>query len=257
MGGMAARRTQTTNAPAEQEQTAGYAQGVDYVPSYLEFARSLDFISKLKKTMRRLGGTLKTPDFEARIIPGGLVMGPAPLGVGADAPDHVKEALREHLGLETVMRPGGRTWVFELSGLYSTERASTTEMREVAVDFFPQLRRYFPQFFDDQGNRQNYTGGQQGGTVGDEAHDLNALASRLGLTYEEAAAKLTARKPGRKVSKNDPVSVARRVVRRYEQEKLENSALKPSREVLDAFSIINKANYPGVKAKRAAKKLAM
>jgi len=31
---------------------------------------------------------------------------------------------------------------------------------------------------------------QQGGTVGDEAHDLNALAATIGLTFEEAVAKL-------------------------------------------------------------------
>jgi hypothetical protein len=34
-------------------------------------------------------------------------------------------------------------------------------------------------------------GRQQGGTVGDEAHDLNAVAARLGLSFEEAKARLT------------------------------------------------------------------
>jgi hypothetical protein len=123
-------------------------------------------------------------------------------------------------------------------------RASAAQRQEVIRDLLESIDKADAEIRAElrKSKLPGYPGGQQGGTVGDAEHDLNAVAARLGLTFEEAKAKLTARKPGRKVSKNDPVSVARRVVRRYEQEKVENPALKPSREVLDAFSIINKAN---------------
>jgi hypothetical protein len=88
----------------------------------------------------------------------------------------------------------------------------------------------------------------------DKKHDLNELAKRLGLTFEEASAKLTA--PGRNVS-SDPLSRARRIVRGYQRTRAKDPDFKPSSEVLAAFKIINESNYPAVKARRAAKKLAM
>lgn len=81
------------------------------------------------------------------------------------------------------------------------------------------------------------------GIMPDAKHDLNKLADSLGLTFEEAAARLTAATPGRKVSKNDPLSRARRIVRSYQRQRAKNPDYQPSREVLDAFSIINKDNY--------------
>jgi hypothetical protein len=96
-----------------------------------------------------------------------------------------------------------------------------------------------------------YTGGQHGGTVGDAAHDLNTLAANLGLSFEEAAERLTA--PRRAVS-NDPLSRARRVVRRYERRKKENPDFEDhSSQLLAAFRVINKVKAPKKAAARKAK----
>jgi hypothetical protein len=51
--------------------------------------------------------------------------------------------------------------------------------------------------------------------VGDAAHDLNALAASLGLTFEKAAAVLTEAAK----AENDPLRRARRIVRSYERQK--------------------------------------
>ena len=89
---------------------------------------------------------------------------------------------------------------------------------------------------------ENKTPVYTGRTMGDAEHDLNALAAKLGYTsFEEAAVVLTAgKKPARALS-SDPLSVARRIVRRYERRK--DKGGKPSREVLDAFGVINRATY--------------
>jgi tetratricopeptide (TPR) repeat protein len=91
------------------------------------------------------------------------------------------------------------------------------------------------------------------GVMSDAEHDLNALAANLGLSFEEAAAKLTAGKKPRALS-SDPLSVARRVVRRYQRRRAKDPNFPASAEVLAAFRVISKGNYPGVKANRAAKK---
>jgi hypothetical protein len=104
----------------------------------------------------------------------------------------------------------------------------------------------------DENKTPGYTGEQQGGTVGDAKHDLNAVAAGLGLSYEEAAQKLTAAAR----SKKDPLSRARRIVRGFQRRRAKNPDYPVSQDVRDAFSIINKANYPQIKAKRAAEKKA-
>jgi hypothetical protein len=88
--------------------------------------------------------------------------------------------------------------------------------------------------------------------VGDAAHDLNALAASLGLTFENAAAVLTEAAK----AENDPLRRARRIVRSYERQKHKDPDCPPSQEVLAAFSIINKANYRK-KTETKAAKLAM
>jgi hypothetical protein len=91
-----------------------------------------------------------------------------------------------------------------------------------------------------------------------KTHDLNALAADLGYrSFEEAAAVLTAGKKPPRVLSSDPLSVARRTVRRYQRRHTKDPNFPPSPEVLAAFRVISKGNYPGVKANRAAKKLAM
>jgi hypothetical protein len=96
-----------------------------------------------------------------------------------------------------------------------------------------------------ESNKPDYTVG----TMGDTAHDLNALAANLGFTFEEAAAKLTAA-AGRKVSP-DPLSRARRVVRNFDYHLAKNPDLPVPREVVDARSFVNRSNYQNRKAKTA------
>lgn len=91
------------------------------------------------------------------------------------------------------------------------------------------------------------------GIMPDAKHDLNKLADSLGLTFEQAASALTEAAK----AANDPLRRARRIVRKYQRQHAKDPDFSPSREVLDAFKVINESNYPGVKAKRAAKKLAM
>jgi hypothetical protein len=107
----------------------------------------------------------------------------------------------------------------------------------------------------DENNTPDQTGGQHegqyGGTVGDEAHDLNAVAARLGLTFEEAKAKLL--KPARKVrvSKPDPLSRARRIVRNFDNDVAKKPDLPVPAEVTTARKFVNRANYQNRKAKTA------
>ena len=77
--------------------------------------------------------------------------------------------------------------------------------------------------------------GYTGGIMRDATHDLNALAANLGISFEEAAAKLTEAAK----SANDPLRRARRVVREYER----HPELPETPEVVAARSLVNRANY--------------
>jgi hypothetical protein len=85
---------------------------------------------------------------------------------------------------------------------------------------------------------------RHGGPVGDEDNDLNSVAASLGLSFEEAKAKLTA---GRK--EDTPLRAARRVLRRFENRQTANPDLPVPRKVEDARSFVNRANYQSKKAK--------
>jgi hypothetical protein len=85
------------------------------------------------------------------------------------------------------------------------------------------------------------------GTMSDAEHDLNALAAKLGLSFEEAAATLTEAAK----SRDDPLRRARRVVREFER----HPELPETPEVVAARSLVNRANYqsgPRRKAKTPA-----
>jgi hypothetical protein len=82
--------------------------------------------------------------------------------------------------------------------------------------------------------------------MGDEAHDLNALAADLGFTFEKAAAVLTEAAK----SEFDPLRRARRVVRKFERRK--NRALPAGPEVVEARKLVNQANYRPEKGKTPA-----
>jgi hypothetical protein len=92
-----------------------------------------------------------------------------------------------------------------------------------------------------ESKRSGYTGD----SMGDAAHDLNALAANLGLSFEEAAAKLTAAAR----ASSDPLSRARRVVRSFERHQHKNPDLPASPEVVEARRFVNRANYRGGKGK--------
>ena len=79
-----------------------------------------------------------------------------------------------------------------------------------------------------------------------EKQDLNKLAAKLGLSFEEAAARLMepARNP-------DPLSRARRIVRNFDNRRARNPDLPVPREVIDARSFVNRTNYQNKKAKTA------
>jgi hypothetical protein len=86
-----------------------------------------------------------------------------------------------------------------------------------------------------------------------DKQDLNALAERLGLTYKEAAARLTApahEASARKVS-SDPLSRARRIVRDFDYRRAKNPNLLPPREVVEARSFVNRTNYQNRNPKTA------
>jgi tetratricopeptide (TPR) repeat protein len=122
----------------------------------------------------------------------------------------------------------------------SLERAAAVEPGNQELQTWVQgLRRRLLGF--DESKTPGYTGHP----MGDTAHDLNALAANLGLSFEVAAAKLT--EAAR--AESDPLRRARRVVRSYQRRRAKNPDYQPSREVLDAFSIINKGNYRRSQAK--------
>lgn len=79
--------------------------------------------------------------------------------------------------------------------------------------------------------------------------DLNALAANLGLTFEQAAAKLTAA-AARSVS-DDPLSRPRRIVRSYDRNRAKNPDTPETPEVATARSFVNRTNYQNRKAKTA------
>jgi len=81
----------------------------------------------------------------------------------------------------------------------------------------------------------------------DAAHDLNALADSLGLSFEEAAARLTA---GRK--EDTPLRRARRVVRNFDYRRAHDPDLRETPEVLEARSFVNRANYRNRRKKKVA-----
>jgi hypothetical protein len=69
---------------------------------------------------------------------------------------------------------------------------------------------------------------------GDPEHDLNALAESLGLSFEEGAARLTARR-----KENTPLRQARRVVRNFERRRAKNKDLPEPPEVGEARKFVN------------------
>jgi hypothetical protein len=86
--------------------------------------------------------------------------------------------------------------------------------------------------------------------------DFNiALNTAVKLARTEALARLVdLDNPA--LSDAERLTRSQRLVRSYQRRRAENPNFEPSREVLTAFSIINKAGYPALKAKRAAKRAA-
>jgi len=81
--------------------------------------------------------------------------------------------------------------------------------------------------------------------MGNAAHDLNALAADFGYTFEEAAAILTEAAK----AASDPLRRARRIVRNFERSRAKNEGLPETPEVVEARSVVNRANYQRGKGK--------
>jgi hypothetical protein len=86
----------------------------------------------------------------------------------------------------------------------------------------------------------------------DRAHDLNALAASLGLTFQEAAAKILAASASAAAASPDPLRRARRIVRRFDRLRAKNLNLAESPEVKAARRLVNRSNYQNRKANSAA-----
>jgi hypothetical protein len=267
---------------------AAAAEGVDYVPSYGEFVECLVLIAIEKKLPHP-----EAMDFaKARIIPaykersmwGAERSHPVTLviprlTVASDevwAKEHNKSfatgysldgsTIRTLDGSTIRRHTGGRSAYYGMP--------SAAELRAVAREIFPQLRDHFPQFFDDTATL-DYTGEAPPSETADTPpqlrmrEDFNTAvkqaraqvfrrdASELRLAAASAAYKamlknvdlLNARLP-----ESERLTRARRLVRAYERLRKRNPAFEDhSKQLLAAFSIINKVKYRGSQAKAAQK----
>jgi hypothetical protein len=141
------------------------------------------------------------------------------------------------------------------------ERAALRLAREVAIealiDFFRTVPDTLLQGFVER-KKPGYTDDEredrQSGAVPppvimlNEEHDLNVLAANLGLSFEEAAAKLTEAAK----SANDPLRRARRVVTSFDRRRAKNRSLREPPEVKTARSFVNRANYQNRTGKKPA-----
>lgn len=131
---------------------------------------------------------------------------------------------------------------------------SAAKLRAIAKECFAHLRQYFPQYFDDASGSDYNTADNPPS----EAAVTPPLRMRedLNIAIKQARTEALARLvdlDNPKLSADERLTRARRLVRSFERRRAENPDFPTSPEVLKAFSIMNKDKYRRfIKPKRAA-----
>jgi hypothetical protein len=263
----------------EAEARAAGAEAVDYlpVPSEQEFRESLVIISVLKKVGHPEGW-----DFAAaRIIPqsiektptggmfkrdGYLAIPHLPLAT-SDAPDERELKVKEmhdsisesRITLRGVRSPPG-TWPgSEAFGMAMDHGMPTAaEMRAIAIECFPQFRKYFPQYFDDT-STLDYTGAAPPSGPADTSQQPR-MRDDFNIAIKQARTEVLARMldlDNPALSEKERLTRARRVKASFERRRAEDPDFPASPEVQKAVSIVNRDNYRKATARKAKAKLAM